>query len=272
MLSIMMNVFNDGALSLSDIESNVVILHTNIEWDLLLFGLQSFILQFLIFKERLDLKVFGVYVPLILKESNLGVLEDIWDNFEMETAWALDLFHHIICQTVGYSTWWGLFFLFLNFSCGLLSFQELLLLFFLDGLLKYLQQIWCREYLWYEFRDSFDLDVLRHQFVLDQRVPFSFIAIDDLWNYLLALDIKVKMGLALEHVIQKIIVHAHNSVAIFIFLDRCPNWDELLLHQVKLMLCLKQSVDDESHKSLLTVAHDKLCHHLFNFQAQSIII
>ena len=268
MLPTVMYVLDDGALPLVVL----IALHTNIEWDLLLPGLQSFILKFLIFKKRLNLKVFGVYVPLIFKESYLGVLKDVWDNFEMETAWALDLFHHIVCQTVGYSTWWGLFFLFLNFPCGLLSFQELLLLFLLDGLLKYLEQIRCREYLWYEFGNSFDLDVLRHQFILDQCVSFSFIAIDDLWNYLLALDIKVKMGLALEHVIQKIIVYAHNRVAILIFLDGCPNWDELLLHQVELMLCLKQSVDDESHKSLLTVAHDKLRHHPFDLRAQGIII
>ena len=75
------------------------------------------------------------------------------------------------------------------------------------------------------------------------------------------------MGLAFEHVIEEIIVHAHNSITILIFLDRCPNRDKLLLHQVELMLCLKQGVDNEGHKSLLAVAYDKLRHHLFNLQA-----
>lgn len=168
------------------------------------------------------MKIFCVHVPLIFKKCYFCVWKDIWNDFEVKTAWALYLFHHIISQPIRNPNCYRLFLCFLNLLLRLLTFNQLLLLFFMDSLFKYLKQIWCREYLWNKFWDSFNLNMLWHQFIFDQGMPFTFITIDNLWNNLLALNIKVKMGLTLENIIQEIIVHSNNSISILVFLNWCP--------------------------------------------------
>lgn len=125
--------------------------------------------EFLIFEEALNLEVLRVDIALVILEGNARRVQNVGDQLRMECTWRLDSLDHVIGQTDGYRSIGsvdnrckGLIHVIPPHRRGLgpLSLLVSLRLIPRDALLEYRQQSASREYLLYELRNSFNLQML----------------------------------------------------------------------------------------------------------------